>query len=454
MSALACEPGKGSELEVGYRAVLAAASRHDVWVLTNADSVPAVAAAISETELAPRIHLEGVDFGLDEDAFARLTTPGFHWFYDRWQRRAAARALDLDRHLDFDVVHHVTLASYWTRAAVAAVDKPLVWGPVGGGVETPWRLLPELGWRGIGEDLGRLLIRRTMGRAGPARKCRQNASVTYAQNKATARRLSSRNDVVILTNATVVNLDDISPSGPRTKDIYLVGRLIPWKAPILALRAMRYVQERDCVLRICGEGPERQRLERAARRWGLQDRVSFDGWLPRDVLLERIASAGALIHPALHEEGGLCVAEALAMGTPVVCLDRGGPAELRAEWPASRAAMVKPADGPATARAMAAAVDDFLDDPPEVRRSPLPSRSSFEEELLTAYRRAVEKGTARPRRLRPVVPASDQGKRQVVPNRLRAVAKVGPRHDPGGGVPGGGTSTAEQALTAQRAFPD
>jgi len=134
MSALACEPGKGSELEVGYRAVLAAASRHDVWVLTNADSVPAVAAAISETELAPRIHLEGVDFGLDEDAFARLTTPGFHWFYDRWQRRAAARALDLDRHLDFDVVHHVTLASYWTRAAVAAVDKPLVWGPVGGGV--------------------------------------------------------------------------------------------------------------------------------------------------------------------------------------------------------------------------------------------------------------------------------------------------------------------------------
>ena len=40
MSALACKPGRGSELEVGFRAMLAAARRHEVWVLTNADSIP------------------------------------------------------------------------------------------------------------------------------------------------------------------------------------------------------------------------------------------------------------------------------------------------------------------------------------------------------------------------------------------------------------------------------
>ena len=32
LSALACEPGKGSELEVGFQTMLAAASKHDVWV--------------------------------------------------------------------------------------------------------------------------------------------------------------------------------------------------------------------------------------------------------------------------------------------------------------------------------------------------------------------------------------------------------------------------------------
>ncbi len=48
MSALACEPGKGSELEVGFQAMLAAARQHDVWVLTNKDTLPAVARAIED----------------------------------------------------------------------------------------------------------------------------------------------------------------------------------------------------------------------------------------------------------------------------------------------------------------------------------------------------------------------------------------------------------------------
>jgi glycosyltransferase involved in cell wall biosynthesis len=105
--------------------------------------------------------------------------------------------------------------------------------------------------------------------------------------------------------------------------------------------------------------------------------------------LERLATAGALIHPALHEEAGLCVAEALAMGTPVVCLNWGGPPTILAEWPDVSAAAVQPANAPSTARAMAAAVDDFLADPPEVRESPLAPRTSFQGALLAAYDRAV-----------------------------------------------------------------
>jgi len=429
--------------------MLAAARRHEVWVLTNADSIPSVAAAVADTKEAARIHLEGIEFGLDERAFSRLTAASFQWYYDRWQRRAAARALELDRQVDFDVVHHVTLASYWTRAAAAVVDKPLVWGPVGGGVETPWRLIPELGVRGLGEDLGRLMIRGPMGRIGPARRPQQKAGVTFAQNKATAGRLKSRGDVVVLSNATVIDLEQVRPSGPRNKDIYLVGRLVPWKAPILAIRAMRYVGDADCMLRICGDGPERRRLERAARRWGVRDRVSFDGWFRRDVLLERIASAGALIHPALHEEAGLCVAEALAMGTPVVCLDRGGPPVILKEWPDTRSVAVAPGHALSTARAMAAAVDEFLAHPPEVRQSPLMSRSSFEEELLRAYDRAAGTASVPRHRLRPVVWAFPRGKPQVFANTPRGVGNGISVYAFGRQVP----AAAQAAAVAQMAIP-
>jgi len=132
MSALACEPGKGSELEVGFRALMAAARQHEVWLLTNSASVPVVRRAIEPYPWADRVHLEGIYFDVDDDLYPRLTAPGFHWYYDRWQRKAAKRAVQLERRIDFDVVHHVTLAANWTRAGVTAVDKPLVWGPVGG----------------------------------------------------------------------------------------------------------------------------------------------------------------------------------------------------------------------------------------------------------------------------------------------------------------------------------
>ena len=35
--------------------------------------------------------------------------------------------------------------------------------------------------------------------------------------------------------------------------------------------------------------------------------------------------ADVFIFPSLHEEGGWAVGEAMAIGLPVVCLDRGGP---------------------------------------------------------------------------------------------------------------------------------
>ena len=98
--------------------MLAAASLHDVWVLTNTDTIPAVRQALQGRPEANRIHLEGVDFGVDAEGIALLSIPGFHYYYDRWQRRAAARAVELDRVVDFDIVHHVTLAAYWTRTGV------------------------------------------------------------------------------------------------------------------------------------------------------------------------------------------------------------------------------------------------------------------------------------------------------------------------------------------------
>jgi glycosyltransferase involved in cell wall biosynthesis len=365
--------------------MLAAASRHDTWVLTVPESIPAVEAAIRVDPRRSKLHLEGIEFKSGGERLDRLTAPAFHWGYDRWQRAAAVRARQLDLEIDFDVVHHVTLASYWTRAGVVALNKPLVWGPIGGGVDPPLRLMTELGLRGVVEAMARVLGRPLVARTFPIRKTQRQAAVILAQNPGTGRRLRTPGILTLLSNALAVDLHPVEQPGARSSDVLFVGRLLPWKAPMLALRAFRYLKHPEAVLRFCGDGPEQARLERAASRWGLSGRVRFEGWLPRRDLLARLRCAGALIHPAVHEEAGLCIAEALTLGTPVVCLDHGGPAELVGQWPGSNSCLITPRTPESTARSMAAAIDRFLLEHPTVPKDSSPATTSFQEEVLGAY---------------------------------------------------------------------
>ncbi|MBA2529173.1 MAG: hypothetical protein H0V19_04310, partial [Euzebyales bacterium] len=201
LSALACEPGKGSEPEVGYRAVLAAAQRHEVWVLTETANIEPLEAALARDPNGHRVRVHGIDFAVPEPGHGTPQVLNFQRHYNRWQQQVARVAVDLDAAVDFDAVHHVTLASYWTRAGVAAVDKPLVWGPIGGGVEPPVRLLTELGPRGLLEDGLRFVGRHAVSRLPFARQPARKASVVFAQNPATARRLRTAGAVRLLSNA-------------------------------------------------------------------------------------------------------------------------------------------------------------------------------------------------------------------------------------------------------------
>jgi glycosyltransferase involved in cell wall biosynthesis len=393
LSAFSCEPEKGSEREVGFRALLAAADRHDVWVLTRAVSVPVLRQFLAGHPLSAHIHVEPVPFDFDEEGFGRTK---FHRNYDRWQRAAARRAVELDRQFDFHVVHHVSVATIWTRAGVAAVPKPLVWGPVGGGVEPPLSLMTELGLRGALDDVSRITSRRLLARLPPMRLAPDTAVVVLAQNREIARRLRASAPIQVLPNATAVELDGVRAEGKRTRDVVLVGRLLAWKGGHLALRALRHVSNRDAVLRVYGEGPDFHRLQHAARRWGLADRVRFESWVSRDTLLPEIARAGALVHPSLHDDAPLSVAEALSLGTPVVCLDHGGPAEVVRRWPTSPSRRITPAGPAVTARRIAEAIDGFLADPPPLLSAPVRPNVSFADSLLAAYEQAAC-SAARPR---------------------------------------------------------
>ena len=96
------------------------------------------------------------------------------------------------------------------------------------------RLLRELGLQGGIEDAGRVIVRRLLGRFGPARRAQRRAVIMFAQNTATLDKIRTAGDLSVLTNATVIDLGALLRTcGPRTREVFVIGRLIRWKGPML-----------------------------------------------------------------------------------------------------------------------------------------------------------------------------------------------------------------------------
>lgn len=113
---------------------------------------------------------------------------------------------------------------------------------------------------------------------------------------------------------------------PRPPRIAYLGRLEPYKRVDLLLRAMAPLLEAmpAAELHVVGTGSARRRLERLARRLGIDRRVVFHGFLPeeeRDLLL---ASTRVAVCPSSKEGWGLTVLECNALGVPVVASDVAG----------------------------------------------------------------------------------------------------------------------------------
>lgn len=138
------------------------------------------------------------------------------------------------------------------------------------------------------------------------------------------------------------------------------------------LEALRLMTQRDWTWAVVGDGPDLDELRETARRAGLKARVRLAGSDP--AIGDWLAAADVLIACSRHETFGLAIAEALAVGLPVI-LPRDnihGPSS-RAGWALSPLADVVQHGrlghtfDRGDAASLAGAVAGLLDDPAERR---------------------------------------------------------------------------------------
>ncbi len=111
-----------------------------------------------------------------------------------------------------------------------------------------------------------------------------------------------------------------------------VGRLVPQKGFHIAIQALAELRKtcEQAELEIVGGGEAEQgKLEALAERCGVRAHVRFAGALPTDQVRVALAAADVFLLPAIEVDGevegfGVVVAEAAAMGKPVVVSNSGG----------------------------------------------------------------------------------------------------------------------------------
>ena len=333
VSAYACEPRKGSEPMVGWNWVKQIARFHDVWVVTRANNRRSIEKTLLND---PMPNVRWIYFDLPRWLrFWKKGHRGIYLYYYLWQIGAYFLLRRLHKEINFDLVHHTTFVNYWLPSFLYLLSIPFIWGPVGGGEDIPkafyrsfslksrtFEHLRELArWRAKLDPFVRLINRRA-----------RIVLATTSQTAEKMKQLGAKN-LQIMSQVALPGeeIGQMGIAGLRTRRPFRVlslGRLIHWKGFHLGLKAFAQFHRQfpESEYWLVGEGPEESRLKQLAGSLGVAKKVCFWGALPRHEALKKLSDCNVLVHPSLHESGGMACIEAMAARRPVLCLDIGGPA--------------------------------------------------------------------------------------------------------------------------------
>ncbi len=116
-------------------------------------------------------------------------------------------------------------------------------------------------------------------------------------------------------------ISSITPSDLKC-DIIFTGRLIKEKNVDLLIDAIVHVMKfmPDIKCHIVGGGPEEKRLVGLVFSYGLQNNVTFFGFIEHDEVIAKIKSSKVMALPSRREGFGMVVIEAFGCGIPVVTI--------------------------------------------------------------------------------------------------------------------------------------
>jgi glycosyltransferase involved in cell wall biosynthesis len=256
---------------------------------------------------------------------------GAYAIYRRWQE-AALREVQ-SRAKQYDVAHHVTWGSLHLGSSLWRLPVPLVYGPIGGGQTAPANYWRYFGRHWPAESLRTASTGSLLKLNRWSRETIQNSAVTLVCNTATAvasERLGASDVRFMMADGLPRDwLVDVRQKPTGTPTVLWVGRLLPRKAPTLAVQAFAALRRTmPARLIMAGDGPLLRKVHSTAEHLGVAQDVQLLGKVTWDDVRALYDSASVFLFTSLRESFGAPFLEALGRGLPTVALNHHGIADV------------------------------------------------------------------------------------------------------------------------------
>ncbi len=339
ISAYAISPFRGSEYGAAWNTVTHLASQHEVWVLYGMSDnfmgdTQTMRKYVEETPLASVQFIE-VQPGPLAKAITLLDKAGLGWFfylaYYLWQKKALRAAREVLKTVDIDVVHQLGPIGYREPGFLWKLDKPTVWGPIGGMNIVNKELLKGKAFSTrLKFKVKNAINYIQLNYSKRIRKAFLQADVLVAATSAGQQTIREKFgvDSYYLSEQGIMSAAFLNESkfDHLNQQVQLVwsGTLIERKNLSMCLDVLAKVKQNNWILHILGDGPLKEKLQRKAVELKLSNRLIWYGHIPRPEAIRVMSGAHLHIITSIAEDNPAVIFEALTYGVPTLTMDHCG----------------------------------------------------------------------------------------------------------------------------------
>jgi glycosyltransferase involved in cell wall biosynthesis len=342
IAAIACQPKGGSEGYVGWSCVNAISMDHEVHVITSGMCQKEI-----EEELAKHPRRSKFSFTFIGEPIRwhenRLIARAQSWMqYSRWVKEASKMARTLSEERHFDILHHITYATWRMGTPLAGLGKPLIFGPVGGGEKFPLSFINMLSPLSAVFELARSASGWLAKRSKQVLQSISTSTLLLTNNRETQELFlsfgvsGSKIEIMSQSFLSAERMEQLKCTQPKSDPqekliIFAGGNLEGRKGVAIVLRALSILSQWKIPYEFTygGKGPELSYLDQLAKKLRLSKiNIKLGQVLTQESYLRELRRSHIYLLPSLREGAPVTMMEAMAASCVPVVGKCGGAAML------------------------------------------------------------------------------------------------------------------------------